>query len=205
MEPRISKPEKGNKYYINKSDGGYSLPNCVAIYGWFNEIGGKGQVYLNKPWYPWSVIQAAKREGLEVTKEPTKGGIMVWKGGYTGEGHVAGVCKVISATEVQTAESEYYGKDWKNFKRKIGDGNWRDGCSWMGSNYTYQGCIKNTFVKEEEDLTKAETEKLIKEMFPEQFKTAMREYLEYQANRTDTWAATRPSAFVRSSTDVADR
>ena len=79
MRPRTSKPEKGNKYYINISNGGYngargnplrlnknltSLPNCVAIYGWFNEVGGKGMQYLKAPWYPYTVIDVAKREGL---------------------------------------------------------------------------------------------------------------------------------------------
>lgn len=180
-KPRIERPEKGNKYYINTKDGGYNgargnplrlnkdltaLPNCVAIYGWLNEQGGKGAQYLIAPWYPYSVINAAKREGLEITKEPTLGGIMVWTGGKTGDGHVAGVAKIISKDEILSAESEYYGVDWTNYKRKRGDGNWRDGCYWMGKSYTYQGCIKSPFIKEEEDMTKAETEKLIWELVP---------------------------------------
>ena len=108
---RVNKPEKGNKYYINTNDGGYnpakgnplrlnksltSLPNCIMIYGWFNEIGGEGMKYLNAPWYPFAVISAAKREGLEITEEPTLGGIMVWTGGKTGEGHVAGVAEIVN-------------------------------------------------------------------------------------------------------------
>lgn len=179
MKPRISKPEPGNKYYINISDGGYngargnplrlnrdltSLPNCVAIYGWFNEVGENGMQYLKAPWYPYTVITAAKREGLEVTKEPTVGGIMVWSGGKTGEGHVAGVADVYGLG-ILTVESEYYGMDWKTYKRNIGDGNWREGCYWMNSTYHYEGCIKNPFV--EEDMTKKETEDLIRKMVPE--------------------------------------
>ena len=181
MLPRLTKPEKGNKYYINIKDGGFNpaegnpkrlnkdltaLANCIAIYGWFNEPGQQGQVYFTKPWYPYAVIQAAKREGLEVTQEPTLGGIMVWTGGKKGYGHVAGVGEVVSKYNVKTVESEYYGEEWVHFNRKIGDGNWRHGCYWMDKSYIYQGCIKNPFISEEEDMTKAETEKLIWELVP---------------------------------------
>ena len=108
MNPRILKPNNDNRYYINRNDGGFngavgnlkkqnpfltSLPNCVAIYGWFNEIGGKGAVYLKKPWYPYAVIAAARREGLEITQEPTVGGIMVWTE-ENGDGHVAGCAQI---------------------------------------------------------------------------------------------------------------
>lgn len=170
-KPRLVKPEKGNKYYINTSNGGYNpargnplrlnrdltaLPNCVSIYGWFNEIGGEGQKYLKAAWYPYTVIEAAKREGLEVTKEPTLGGIMVWTGGKTGEGHVAGVGEKISEDKILSVESEYYGRDWATFWRTRGDGNWRDGCYWMGKSYIYQGCIRNPFISEEDTMTKEE-------------------------------------------------
>ena len=181
MKPRVNKPEKGNKYYINTKDGGYNpargnplrlnknltaLPNCISIVGWFNEIGEQGMKYLNAPWYPFAIINAAKREGLEVTEEPTLGGIMVWTGGKTGEGHVAGVGEIVSENKILTVESEYYARDWATFWRTKGDGNWRNGCYWMGRNYYYQGCIKNPFISEEEDMTKAETEKLIWELVP---------------------------------------
>lgn len=178
--PRIKKPENGNKYYVNIADGGYngakgnpfrlnknltSLPNCCMVYGWFNEIGGEGMKYLKAPWYPYSVITAAKKEGLTVTEEPTLGGIMVWTGGKSGEGHVAGVGEIISDQKILTVESEYYGRDWATFYRSKGDGNWRDGCYWMGRTYVYKGCIKNPWI--EEDMTRAETEKLIRELVPQ--------------------------------------
>ncbi len=161
--PRVNKPEAGNKYYINISDGGYngargnplrlnkdltSLPNCVAIYGWFNEIGGQGMQYLKAPWYPYTVINAAKREGLTVTEDPAPGGIMVWTGGKTGEGHVAGVVEVWP-DHILTAESEYYGRDWANFYRMKGGGNWRTGCYWMNDKYKYAGCIRNPFMEDD--------------------------------------------------------
>lgn len=180
MQPRITAPQKGNKYYISTKDGGYNgaegnplrlnrnltaLPNCVAIYGWFNEMGQQGPKYLRAPWYPWSVIDAAKREGLEVTKEPTPGGIMVWTGGKHGNGHVEGCAEVIIPNEkVLSVGSEYYGRDWASFWRIKGDGNWREGCYWMDKSYIYQGCIKNPFV--EDDMTRVETEALIKELVP---------------------------------------
>lgn len=179
LEPRLFKPEKDNKYYIWEKDGGVnpargnplrrnqyltSLPNCTAIYGWFNEVGQKGQVYFKKAWYPYAVIAAAKREGLEVTKEPTKGGIMVWIGGKTAEGHVCGVGEVYDDEHALTIDSEYYGKDWVLFNRTKGDGNWRKGCPWMDASFKYQGCIKNPFM--EKDMTRKETEALIKEMVP---------------------------------------
>ena len=181
-EPRLFRPEKGNPYYIYEKDGGVnpargnpmrrdkyltSLPNCVAIVGWFNEIGQKGEVYFKKAWYPYAIINAAKREGLEVTKEPTKGGIMVWIGGKTNEGHICGVGEVYDEENILTVESEYYGHDWKLYNRKRDDGNWRRGCPWMDRSYIYQGCIKNPFIKEEEDMTKAETEALIRELVPQ--------------------------------------
>ena len=181
-EPRLFRPEKGNPYYIYTKDGGVnpargnpmrrdryltSLPNCVAIYGWFNEIGQRGQVYFKEAWYPYAIINAAKREGLEVTQEPTKGGIMVWIGGKTNEGHVCGVGEVYDEDHILTVESEYYGQDWKLFNRQKDDGNWRKGCPWMDRSYVYQGCIKNPFMKEEEDMTKAETEALIRDLVPQ--------------------------------------
>lgn len=121
--------------------------------------------YLKAPWYPYTVINAAKREGLEVTEEPTVGGIMVWTGGSSGEGHVCGVGEILSKDEILTVESEYYGADWRNYKRQRGDGNWREGCYWMNEKYFYQGCIKSPFV--EEDMTKEETKALIREMVPQ--------------------------------------
>lgn len=62
-------------------------------------------------------------------------------------------------------DSEYYGQDWKVFNRQKDDGNWRRGCPWMDKSYVYQGCIKNPFM--ENDMTKKETEELIRELVPQ--------------------------------------
>lgn len=190
MQPRIEKPSPGNKYYINTKDGGYnsakgnpnrknkeltSLPNCVAVYGWFNEIGEQGMKYLKIPYYPYAVIEAAKRQGLEITKEPTEGGIMVWTGGATGEGHVEGCAIVHDENTITSVGSEYYGRDWTVFKRKNTDGNWRSGCKWMNKSYIYQGCIKNPFMEEE--------------MSYEQFKAYMDQYEKEKASeKADDWS-----------------
>ncbi len=198
MQPRLLRPEKGNKYYIYEKDGGLnpakgnpmrrdkyltSLPNCTMIYSWFNEIGEKGQVYFQKAWYPYAVINAAKREGLKVTQEPTKGGIMVWTGGKTNEGHVCGVGEVYDDTHILTVDSEYYGQDWKLFNRQKDDGNWRKGCPWMDKSYVYQGCIYNPFM--ENDMTKKETEELIRELVPQILNEMKKETEQLPA---DDWA-----------------
>ena len=198
--PRILPPERGNPYYIYKDDGGLNpahgnslrrnryltaLPNCVAIYGWFNEIGGEGQKYLAKAWYPYAVIAAAKREGLTVTQEPKIGGIMVWTGGKNGDGHVEGCGDVFDDETILGVGSEYYGQDWVAFQRKKGDGNWRTGCPWMDSSYTYQGCINNPYMKEE-DMTKAETEQLVREMFPDLIATYLANLAKKPASNKET-------------------
>lgn len=192
MKPRISKPEAGNKYYISIRNGGYngadgnplrlnkeltSLPNCVAIYGWLNEQGENGAQYLKAPWYPYAVISAAKREGLTVTKEPTLGGILVWTGGKHNLGHVEGVGRLYSDDELLGVGSEYYGRDWATFRRKRGDGNWREGCYWMDSSYVYQGCIKSPFMEDDEMLSY------------EQFKEYMKKYEDERAKEPAvSWA-----------------
>ena len=181
MTPRVLKPDNNNLYYVNKRDGGFNgaegnpkkknpfltaLPNCVSIYGWFNEVGGKGAVYFKKPWYPYAVIAAARREGLEITQEPTVGGLMVWTE-ENGDGHVCGCARKYDDGSVLTTESEYYGAEWVNYHRYKGDGNWREGCYWMGRTFVYAGCIKNPFIEDEEDMTRAETEALIRELVPQ--------------------------------------
>ena len=179
--PQLTKPKAGNKYYntpfylgINPGKanpktmdkGLTALPNCVSyVIGRFNEIIGKGTIeYFKLAYYPYAIINVAKRSGLTVTTEPTLGGMMVWTGGTTGEGHVA-ICEEIFRnksgiiTSVTSSDSEYYGAAFKTFKRAINKGNWDKGCSWMmsaakaGKPYIYQGCINNPAVKEDEPVT----------------------------------------------------
>ena len=155
--PRLTKPEKGNKYYITKAKGGYSsaiqgsptdpdcnvLANCVGYaYGRFNEIVGAGSCKYLAPTNAENFMQY--KGSLETGMTPRVGACMVWQAGATlsgsdGAGHVAIVEKVISATEVVTSES-----GWKASKpfwtqtRKKGTGNWG-----QSSNYKFLGFIYN--------------------------------------------------------------
>ena len=200
FSPQLVIPAAGNPYYNTKKVGGYNpcimgnpknrnkdlnvLPNCVGyVTGRFNEIGA----YESCKWLgntnAANYIDLARKQGLTVTQRPTVGGCMVWKGGNTGEGHVA-IVEMDLGNRVITSESEYYGKQFVIYQR-FGDG-WKSGCYWMGASYTYLGCIKNPAVKpEEKDMTKAETEQLIRDMFP----GLMAAYLADLAKQpADAWA-----------------
>lgn len=204
FSPQLVIPAAGNPYYNTKKVGGYNpcimgnpknrnkdlnvMPNCVGYaVGRFNEIyheimGGSGCEYLGNT-NAANFIDLARKQGLTITQRPTLGGCMVWRGGNTGEGHVA-IVEMDLGNRVITSESEYYGKQFVIYQR-FGDG-WKSGCYWMGASYTYLGCIKNPAVKpEEKDMTKAETEQLIRDMFP----GLMAAYLADLAKQpADAWA-----------------
>ena len=178
--PRLTIPDKGNPYYNTPAYLGYNpgrpakgratpgltaLPNCVSwAEGRFNEIAGTKAIKYLGPlaYYPYAMIGKAKQQRLKISKEPTLGGMLVWTGGPTGEGHVA-ICEVrtIKAGKVASivsSDSEYYGEAFKTFKRTPGsDSNWAGECTWMtsakkkGKPYIYQGCIVNPAVEEEMD------------------------------------------------------
>ena len=193
-------PQAGNPYYNTIRVGGYNpcimgnpknrnkdlnvLPNCVGwATGRFNEIGGYGECKYLGNTNAANFIDLARKQGLTVTQRPTVGGCMVWKGGNTGEGHVA-IVELDLGNRMVTSESEYYGKQFVIYQR-FGDG-WKSGCYWMGASYTYLGCIQNPAVKpKEEDMTKPETEQLIRDMFP----GLMAAYLADLAKQpADAWA-----------------
>lgn len=156
---RTTKPEAGNKYYVTKSNGGWSdaikgsptdancdvLPNCVGYaYGRFNEIGGYGYCKYLRPVNAENFMQY--KGSLEVGQTPKVGACMVWQRGGTlsnsdGAGHVAIVEKVISSTQVMTSESAYGGKAFYTQNRSKGSGNWG-----MASGYTFLGFIYNPAV-----------------------------------------------------------
>ena len=147
---RTSKPAKGNKYFNNGSNGGWSwciegyprdsgcnvLANCVGYAcGRFNEIIGSmkyPQLCCNAE----NFVERAKQYGLQVVSYPTLGGIMVWQAGSTG--HVAIVERIDSANQIYTSESGYGGSAFWNATRTNSNGRW--GC---GSGYTFRGCIIN--------------------------------------------------------------
>ena len=191
MKPQLTIPKKGDPYYNTKSSGGYNpcipgnaqrrvdglnvLPNCVgwatgrwnAIY--HEGLGGSGCQFLGNT-NACNFIALAKRQGLEITKEPTLGGCMVWAGGKGGYGHVA-IPEIMHNGRVIASESEYYGKAFTLYERS--GKNWTDGCYWMGSGWEYLGCIKNPGV---EEMTENEVKDLIIEMFPGLFMQALTEY-----------------------------
>lgn len=158
---RTSLPEKGNKFYNTKSQGGYSycivgkptcnglnvLANCVGYAcSRFNEIIGKMDYpYLNCN--AEDFIVRGKSLGLEVSNEPTLGGIIVWEGKGNLAGHVAVVEKIIDNNTIYTSESGYESAYFWNSTRKRGTGNWG-----AGANYKYIGCLINPSVKEEKPL-----------------------------------------------------
>lgn len=156
------RPENGDKFYNTVKNGGYSqciqgkpvvkglnvLCNCVgAACGFFNKIysevtGFKGMKYPKFYCDAEGFINQAKKyyPELEIVDEPVEGGIMVWEGLGKKAGHVAGVVKCNSATQVYTIESGYNSFAWANYTRNKGD-NGNYGLS--TSKYKYLGCIVN--------------------------------------------------------------
>lgn len=181
FSPQLVIPAAGNPYYNTKTSGGYSpcalgnpknrnkglnvLPNCVGYaVGRFNEIGAYGFIkWLAAKGNACDFINIAKKQGLQVVDRPVVGGVMVWKGGSGGYGHVA-VPELDLGSRFITSESEWDGKQFAIYKRFGKE--WADGCYWMGSSFKYLGCIVNPAMKEEKDMTKEETEKLIRSIVP---------------------------------------
>lgn len=154
---RTTKPEKGNKYYTRKVNGGYSnavqgypvdndcdvLSNCVGYaYGRFNEIGGWGCCKYLAPVNAENFIQY--KGSCKTGIIPKVGACMVWQRGATlsgsdGAGHVAIVEKVISDTEVITSESGWGFSTpfWNATRKKGADGRWGadSQCKFLGFIY----------------------------------------------------------------------
>lgn len=159
---RTSKPS-GNKFYITKSKGGYSLcvigsptdknanvlANCVGYScGRFNEIIGKMK-YPTLNCNAENFIERAKNLGLRISKTPTLGGIMVWQKGASlsgndGAGHVAIVERINNSNSIYTSESGWGGPTFFNATRTNNNGRWG-----MASGYKFRGCIINPAVKPE--------------------------------------------------------
>ena len=151
-------PNRGNKFYNNDDNGGYSwcitgkptvdglnvLCNCVGwACGRFNEIysietGYQGMKYPQLNCNAENFIGRAKSIGLQISDKPVNGGIMVWEGKESLAGHVATVEKIIDSNTVLTSESGYNHFDFKNETRTNDNGRWG-----TNSNYPYLGCIIN--------------------------------------------------------------
>lgn len=171
-----AKPVNGDKFYNTTDVGGYSqcikgkptqkglnvLDNCVgAACGFFNKIysevtGYKGmkypKLYCNAEYF---IAQCKKcYPEIEVVQEPVEGGIMVWEGIGELAGHVAGVAKCISSTQVYTAESGYNSFAWANYTRTKGE----NGNYGLNANkYKYLGCLVNPALGEQRSYESAVT------------------------------------------------
>lgn len=207
--PQLVIPNAGDPYYNTKGSGGYNpcipgnpknrnkglnvLPNCCGYAtGRFNSIGNYGSCKYLGNTNAANYIDMARRQGLLITQRPTLGGCMVWKGGSTGEGHVA-IVELDLGNRIVTSESEYYGKQFTIYQR-FGS-NWRDGCYWMGKSYTYLGCIVNPAVKENDEMTYEQFCEYMKRWLDEngeiQFSLFMRAWQAIQAKKpADPWAET---------------
>ena len=174
--PRLEPPKAGNPYYNTQKKGGYNpcitgniprgatpeykrsgypglsaLPNCTGYAtGRFAEILGEPQCQYLGNWMAYYMIIVARIQGLQVVNHPVLGGVMCWKGGPTGAGHLACVEKICKDGSVLTSESEWNGKYWITYNRSLGtDKQWRRGCYWMDKSYTFLGCIVNPAIGED--------------------------------------------------------
>ena len=151
---RTTRPTKGNKYFIRKSNGGYStcikgkptdsqcnvLANCVGYAcGAFNEELNLGYEKYHLNCNAEKFIERAIASGLSVIKKPIVGGIMVWEGLGSLAGHVAICTSVVNDNCVKTAESGYgNSKPFWTAKRYNNNGRWG-----LNSKYRYRGCVVN--------------------------------------------------------------
>lgn len=164
---RLTKPERGNKYYITRKSGGYNpciigkptdtdcnvLANCVGYaVGRFNEIGQYGCCKWLASVNAENMIEIAKNQGLSISPVPTLGGCMVWQKGATlsgndGAGHVAIVEAINSDGSIITSESGYGYKAFYTTKRH--GANYEN-----NSAYKFRGCIVNPAVHSARTLAK---------------------------------------------------
>ena len=155
MITRTKKPSK-NPYYLTIDAGGYSkcikgkptdknanvLANCVGYAnGRFAEIIGDKKIQYQFIMNAESFIKHARSWGLEISKIPTLGGIMVFEGVDTKTkkraGHVFVVEELRGKDKIYTSESSYGGAYFYN-KIRTKENNWN-----LGKNYKFIGCIVN--------------------------------------------------------------
>lgn len=139
MTPRITIPDKTNRFYIAKSEGGLNpgiprpsgsklrFANCVFYaLGRFAELWG---IWLDST-NAENFCEMAKRHGLALGQTPLPGSIAVWaKGavgngnGSDGAGHVA-IVEIVNSGSIVTSESGWSAKTefWTQTRRN--DGNW---------------------------------------------------------------------------------
>jgi surface antigen len=138
FEPRLTIPDKTNKFYIAKSAGGlnpciakptgspFRFANCVFYaVGRFAEITGIWLPSTNAE----NFVNEAKKRGLTVSDKPALGAIAVWAKGKIGDGsdgagHVAVVEIVNQTGSIVTSESGWNAKQEFWTQTRKNDGNW---------------------------------------------------------------------------------
>ena len=148
--PRITIPEKSNRFYIPQSEGGLNpciakpvgsslrFANCVFYAaGRFAEITGIWLPSTNAE----NFVNRAKTLGLTVSQKPALGAVACWaKGrvedGSDGAGHVAVVEVINVSGSIVTSESGWGAKNafWTTTRKN--DGNWG-----QASSYRFLGFI----------------------------------------------------------------
>ena len=151
---RTTRPTTGNKYFITRSNGGYStciqgkptdsqcnvLANCVGYAcGAFNEELGLGYEKYHLNCNAENFIERAIASGLSVVSKPVVGSILCWEGVGSLAGHVAIVIEVINDNCIRTAESGYgSSRPFWITKRYNNNGRWG-----LNANYRTRGFIVN--------------------------------------------------------------
>lgn len=160
---RTTVPEAGNKFYITKDAGGYSmcivgtlphtnglnvLCNCVG-YAWgrFHEVSNDTDFkYIhggNPPPIYQNVIASGK---MQVGSEPRPGALIIWQKSYNaGSGHIGFVEAVTNnGQSIVTSESGYSSFDFKS-KPRENDGNWGAGSDYKFIGFIYHPSVSASF------------------------------------------------------------
>ena len=151
---RTTRPTTGNKYFITRSNGGYStciqgkptdsqcnvLANCVGYAcGAYNEELGLGYEKYHLNCNAENFIERAIASGLSVLSKPVVGSILCWEGIGSLAGHVAIVIEVINDNCIRTAESGYgSSRPFWITTRYNNNGRWG-----LNANYKTRGFIIN--------------------------------------------------------------
>lgn len=171
FKPRLTAPEKGNKYYIRTASGGFSpciqgsatqvtdaLNNCVGYaIGRYNEIycemTNKSGIQFSFKGNAKSFIDSAKNQGIPTSPAPALGAIAVWSGIY---GHVAVVEALLSDGSVKISHSGYSSFHFRtNVLKKMYGGWYTSDTSWLrpkanggwqNDDYKFLGFILNPAV-----------------------------------------------------------
>ena len=156
--PRLTKPEKGNKYYNTINNGGISpcikgkptdkdcdvLANCVGYeVGRFNEESGEEKILFFGSMNAKNFYSYAIKWKIPTGDTPKVGACICFDGGKSGKGHVANIEAVDengNCTISSSGYNSYAFKIQKNCNKKNNYG--------MNSSYKLQGFVYNPHLEE---------------------------------------------------------